>query len=165
MLQFLFHRGIWFVVFFQSSPSSGSIISLEDLYKNWFVLYKKKAHIPSQKLSHLNFSVNFDEIWKIIHCLQCNSSQKSFMTHLFKNSSILQRKSSTCSLWLLLKTIVYCSFFFECERILHIIELILSYWEDWLDLPLNWSPNSILLKSHKHQHMFSVLVACTFWII
>jgi hypothetical protein len=56
--------------------------------------------------------------------------------------------------------------FFECERTLHIIESIRPYWEDWLGLPLNWSPSSILpLKSHKRQYMFLVLVACTFWTI
>jgi hypothetical protein len=67
----------------------------------------------------------------------------------------------------------YCSkpestihLFFECERSLHIIELIRPYWEDWLGLPLNWSPSSILPhKSHKHQHMFLVLVACSLWTI
>jgi exonuclease III len=153
--------------FFNLQPSSDSNISLKDLYKNWFTAHKKRSLTPSQQLWQSKFSVNYDEVWKTIHFFRNAPRLKNLLWRIYSKTLPLYKGNHPLALC------DHCSnpestihLFFECERTLHIIELIRPYWEDWLGLPLNWSPSSILpLKSHKHQPMFLVLVACTFWTI
>jgi hypothetical protein len=147
--------------FFNLQSSSDSRISLKDLYRNWFIAHCKKSLTPSQQFWQSKFSVNFDEIWKIIHYFRNAPRLKNLLWRIYSKTLPLYKGNHPLALC------DYCSkpestihLFFECERSLHIIELIRPYWEDWLGLTLNWSPSSILpLKSHKHQRMFLVLVA------
>jgi hypothetical protein len=163
----LFQRGEWFLVLIPSSTffrfEYFSERSLQDLV---YCTQEKISHTFSKNraikvLSQFWWNLEDNPFFRNLPRL------KNFLWHIYSKTLPLYKGNHPLALC------DHCSkpeltvrLFFECERTFHIIELVRSYWEDWLGLPLIWSPSSILpLKSHKHQHMFLVLVACILWTI